>query len=121
MSAATVLADLKRYFGGAWHVNSDAILTYLATPLAQAASSTGIVRAGSYAAVADDATAGTTDIDTGLTSITGAPIVQILRSGVDVKADSVVTWDDGTITVADGGTTYAVTAGDVISWVAVGS
>lgn len=33
MSVATVLADLKRYFGNPWHVNSDAILNYLSTPL----------------------------------------------------------------------------------------
>lgn len=33
MSAATVLADLKRLLGSAWHSNSDAVLSYLSTPI----------------------------------------------------------------------------------------
>ncbi len=33
MSAATVLAELKRLLGSAWHVNSDAVLSYLSTPI----------------------------------------------------------------------------------------
>lgn len=74
----------------------------------------------SYTALAADDTAGTVDIDLGLTTIV-APIVQILRAGVDVTDDAVITWAAGTVTVADGAVTYALTAGDVINIIAVGT
>lgn len=53
-------------------------------------------------------------------SITGA-LVQILRSGVDVKEDAVVTFSNGDMTVADGASTYSITAGDVIYALAFGN
>lgn len=80
----------------------------------------GVVRAGSYTADSDDASAGTLDIDTGLSSVTSY-IVQILRSDEAVSSDQGISESGGTITVADGGATYAVTDGDVINWIAVGS
>lgn len=74
----------------------------------------------SYTAVTADDTAGTVDIDTGLNTITAA-IVQILRSDAVVTADAGVSWINGTVTVTDGGSTYAITADDVINVIAIGT
>lgn len=70
---------------------------------------------GAYTVVAGDDTAGTKAIATGLTAIDTFR-VQIRRAGVDVSADAIVSASAGTLTVADGGATYALTAGDVIHW-----
>lgn len=77
------------------------------------------VAKGAHTATSAEATADAAAIVTGLDSITTFQ-VQILRAGVDVKADAAVTASGGTLTVADGAGTYAVTAGDVIHWVAWG-
>lgn len=65
-----------------------------------------------------EASANQADIDTSFAAAPDVFLVQILRSGVDVKEDAVVTalgsGDVGKIRVADGGATYSVTAGDVI-------
>lgn len=74
------------------------------------------VTVGSYTVVADDDTAGTVDIDTGLDAIVWAQAT-ILRAGVNVTADAVLTWADGTLTVADGALTYDLTADDVIYYI----
>lgn len=74
---------------------------------------------GRYTATADDATAGTVDIDTGMTTIS-AQMVQVLRAGNISTDDADVTVVDGVITVADGAT-YVITAGDVINWIAYGT
>lgn len=75
-----------------------------------------------HTVVADEDTANLADIDTGLGSTPDVFIVQILRSGVDVKSDAIVTalggGDAGKIRVADGGATYVLTAGDVIHIIA---
>lgn len=68
---------------------------------------------GKYTAVTADDTAGTVDIDTGLAAA-DACIVMIYRSGVPIFSDQAVSISAGVITVADGGSTYALTAGDVI-------
>lgn len=75
--------------------------------------------AGTYTAVAGDATANTLDIDTGLDALSSY-LVQIFRSGVQINSDQAVSVSAGVITVADGASTYAITAGDVINWVAFG-
>lgn len=80
----------------------------------------GTVKAGAYTAVAGDDTAGTLDIVTGLATVSSF-VVQILRSGVPIYSDQAISEASGTITVADGAATYAVTAGDVINWIAVGA
>lgn len=80
----------------------------------------GSVPGGSYTVQAADDTAGTTDIVTGLTSIDSFH-VQILRAGVNVTDDAVLSAAGGTITVADGAANYALTAGDVINWLAAGT
>ncbi len=75
---------------------------------------------GQYTCVAADDTAGLVNIVTGLadTAIT-AIAVTIVRSGSIVQSDQVVTEPSaGTIRVADG-SSYAVTAGDVITWFAI--
>lgn len=74
---------------------------------------------GAYTAVAGDDSAGTLDIDTGLDSIESLNVL-ILRSDVPVYSDQDVSYSGGTITVADGAATYAITAGDVIHWQAFG-
>lgn len=66
-----------------------------------------------YTVVAADDTAGTKAIATPLARIDNF-IVQIDRSDVDVKVDAAVTISGGTITIADGAVTYALTAGDII-------
>lgn len=76
-------------------------------------------RRGTYTMVAGDATANTKAITTGLDAIT-AYFVQIFRSGVLLNLDQAVSVSGGTITVADGASTYAITAGDVVNWVAFG-
>jgi hypothetical protein len=76
----------------------------------------GIVKgqAGVYTVVADDATANTVDIDTGIDRATTFQI-QIRRAGVEVQDAAVASLAAGVLTVADGGT-YALTAGDKIHW-----
>lgn len=85
-----------------------------------ALANAGTVKAGAYAVVAGDDTAGTVDIVTGLSAVTSY-VVFILRSGVPIYSDQAVSEASGTITVADGGATYALTADDVINWIAVGT
>lgn len=70
---------------------------------------------GEHTVVTADDTAGEVDLATGLTSISGF-IVQIYRAGVNVMEDAIVTASGGTLTVADGGATYALTADDVIHY-----
>lgn len=72
---------------------------------------------GKATASAAQATANAVDIVTGLAAVS-AYIVQIHRSGADVKSDAVMSQPAaGTLRVADG-STYSVTEGEVISWIA---
>jgi len=84
------------------------------------ATDDGVWKAGTYTMVAGDDTAGTTSIDTGLSAITMF-IVQIYRSDVGVFSDQDVSASSGNLVIADGGATYALTAGDVVNWIAVGT
>lgn len=77
------------------------------------------LRANRYTAVAADDSAGTVDIETGLGAIRSLHVM-IYRSGVPLYSDQAVSFSGGTITVADGAATYALTAGDVIDWQAAG-
>eukprot|EP00998_Keelungia_sp_KM082_P002648 NODE_13242_length_436_cov_1.262136_g13219_i0.p1 GENE.NODE_13242_length_436_cov_1.262136_g13219_i0~~NODE_13242_length_436_cov_1.262136_g13219_i0.p1 ORF type:complete len:116 (+),score=19.80 NODE_13242_length_436_cov_1.262136_g13219_i0:84-431(+) len=95
-------------------------VTASAASINSAGSNTGTVVAGSYTADGDDDTAGTLGIATGLSSVT-AFFVDVLRSDVKVTADADISESSGTLTVADGAATYAITSGDVIYWMAVGS
>lgn len=70
---------------------------------------------GTYTVVAGDDTAGTVDIT--LRNTPTVLVVDILRAGVSVKEDAVITAGTEKITVADGGVTYALTAGDVIHYI----
>ena len=75
---------------------------------------------GAYTVVAADDTAGSTVIATRLNSIDWFH-VEIRRSGAIIaNDDNVVTVSGGDITVADGGSNYTLTAGDVIYWEARG-
>ena len=80
----------------------------------------GALRAGNYTADADDATADTLDIVTGLTTVS-AFFIEVYRAGVPIFSDQAVSEAAGTITVADGAATFAITADDEIHWLAVGS
>jgi hypothetical protein len=75
-----------------------------------------VIAAGTYTVVADDDTAGTVDIDSGLATGASA-MVQIQRAGVNVLEDAVVTVAAGVITLTDGGATYALTADDVVKYI----
>jgi hypothetical protein len=81
--------------------------------------SSGAVRAARHTVSGGEAGAHTLDIVTGATTVV-AQFVQILRSGAVVTADAHVSVSGGTLTVADG-STYAVTTGDVVNWMAVGA
>ena len=70
---------------------------------------------GAYTAVEDDNTANKASIDTGKADAVGC-IVQIIRAGVVVGADAKVSQAAGVIAVEDG-STYKVTAADVINWI----
>lgn len=66
-----------------------------------------------HTATSAEATANTLSILTGIGAIKGVNL-QIFRSDVEVTADADISWSGETITVADGASTYAITAGDVI-------
>lgn len=89
------------------------------TNVSEIATDDGQYSFGTYTAVAGDDTAGTVSIATGLSSITSF-LVQIFRSGVPLFSDQAVSASGGNIVVADGAT-YALTAGDVINYLAIGS
>ena len=71
---------------------------------------------GSHTATSAEATANTLDINTGKSDATGF-MVQIWRSGVMVLEDAAVSLSAGVLTIADGSSTYSITAGDVITWI----
>ena len=72
--------------------------------------------AGSHSVTADNATAETVDIDTGLQIATTFQ-AQIYRAGVMVMGDATISLDAGVLTIANGAADYSLTAGDVINWV----
>lgn len=74
-----------------------------------------IPHGGTYTAVEADNSANKASIDTGKVEAVGC-IVQIVRAGVVVGADVKPSIAAGVIAVEDG-STYKVTAGDVINWV----
>lgn len=76
-------------------------------------------KGGTVTVSAGQATANLVDIATGFSTITGFSLL-VLRSGVNVLGDAVVTVTAGTIRVADG-STYNTTAADVIKWTAIGT
>lgn len=78
----------------------------------------GATASGQYVVTAGDAAANHADIVTGLADITLANCsATVRRAGADVTVDAVLSEPvAGTLRVADGGTTYNVTAGDVITW-----
>lgn len=71
-----------------------------------------------HTVTAGEDTAGQADINTGFGVAPTTWQAQILRAGVDVKADAIVTalggGDAGKLRFAEGTVTYAMTAGDVI-------
>lgn len=76
----------------------------------------GAVVAGTYTMVAADATAGTKAIATGLGKNISGFIVQIYRANVLVSG-ATTTKSSANLTVATNGTTYVVTAGDVVNYI----
>ena len=75
-----------------------------------------VVEGNQHAVTSGEAAAGTLSITTGL-SVIKVPIVQILRTGKVATSDAAVSFTGTSITVANG-STYTLTAGDVISWIA---
>ena len=70
---------------------------------------------GVYTVDSDDDTANTVAINVGHT-INGY-IVQIYRSGVEVRLDAAISVATTVLTVADGSATYTLTDGDVINYI----
>ena len=70
---------------------------------------------GVYTAVAGDANVNKASIATGMSNATGF-IVQVIRSGVDIATDGKFSVASGVLAV-ESGSTYKVTAGDVINWI----
>jgi hypothetical protein len=76
----------------------------------------GAIKSGTYTMVAGDATAGTKTIATGLGKTISGFIVQIYRSNVLVSG-ATTTKSSANLTVATNGSTYVVTAGDVVNYI----
>ena len=95
----------------------DAILgTAFQTAQTDIATLQGAIKTGKYTVIAADATAGTKSIATGLgRAITGF-IVQIYRSNVLISG-ATTTVSTANLVVATNGSTYVVTAGDVINYI----
>lgn len=74
------------------------------------------VKAGTYTMVTADATAGTKAIATGLGKTISGFIVQVYRSNVLVSG-ATITKSSANLTVATNGSTYVVTAGDVVNYI----
>jgi hypothetical protein len=72
---------------------------------------------GTYTATADDATANQVLINTGKANAAGF-IVKVLRGGIETSASMKASMTGGVIKVEDNSTTWVVTAGDVINWIA---
>ena len=70
---------------------------------------------GVHTVTSTEAGAGKAEINTGMANATGF-IVQIVRAGVVDGADAKPSIAAGVLTVANG-TSYKVTAGDVINWI----
>lgn len=74
-----------------------------------------LVVSGSHVAVDADATANAVAFDTGQPAAVGF-MVQVFRSGVNIGNDVKASLASGVLTVEDG-STYKITAGDVINWI----
>lgn len=120
-SFATTLAN-SGVSAASYTVNGNALFTVDAKGRLTSASNATVTQAnigiarGNHTVSAGEDTAGTVSIAAGLTVNTA--IVQIKRSGAVATSDAAVSWSGTNITVADGAT-YVLTAGDVISWIAL--
>ena len=70
---------------------------------------------GTYTAVSGDDSAGYVAIDTGQPSAAGF-MVQVFRNGGNIGGDVKASLTAGVLKVEDG-STYEITAGDVINWI----
>lgn len=71
-----------------------------------------------HTVTADEDTAGLVHISTGLADVS-VRFVQVIRSGKVATSDAAVSDSGGVVTVADG-STYVLTAADVIDVIAIG-
>jgi LysM repeat protein len=95
----------------------DAVLgTAFQTAQTDIATLQGAIKTGSYAMIAADATAGTKTIATGLGKAITGFIVQIYRSNVLVSG-ATTTVSTANLIIATNGSTYVVTAGDVVKYI----
>lgn len=86
---------------------------------ANAVASSGAVRAGQHTVTSGEVTATNATIATGITTLV-AMLVMIERAGKVATSDAAVSFASGNIVVA-AGTSYALTANDVVNWIAVGA
>lgn len=70
---------------------------------------------GTYTAVSGDDSTGYVTFDTGQPSAAGF-MVQVFRAGVNIGGDVKASLTAGVLKVEDG-STYKITAGDVINWI----
>lgn len=121
-------SDNALNLSGTWKIDGsevNAAAADLNKTSGMAGNALGTTAAGKQIVVANhtvsagEATANQAVIATGLTTIASI-LVQIYRSNVNVMADAVVTFSAGDLTVADGASTYNMTAGDIIRYIAFG-
>lgn len=86
--------------------------------LVQGAAADKKINAGTHTVTAGEDSAGTVTIAAGIT--VAAAVVQVLRAGKAATSDAAISWTTTNLTVADG-TTFALTANDVVSWIAFGT
>lgn len=117
-------AIVSNIAGLVWQNDTDiAAVIAAAVPVAVAAAVAEItpdVAAGVHTGVADDDSAGTKTIDTGLTTISTAQVMALTAAGVVTGSDMVVTFTGGNLTIADG-STYKLTAGHLYHWLVTGT
>ena len=113
--------DINAESGGSITLASGADLTLAAgaTFSVNGAAQQSVVGA-IHTATAGEASGGTLDIVTGLTTVSTFKIMALDTGNNVVTADADVTESSGTITVADGAATFAVTENYLIHWVAIG-
>ncbi len=89
------------------------------TSAEDAIAGAAVFASGQYTVTAADVTATASTIATGLLNSISAQLVQVSRSGVIMP--SIYAVASGTnIVVASNSTTYVLTAGDVVNWIAYG-
>jgi hypothetical protein len=108
-----VAGTLEIANGGTLILDAGAVFGQGAVP------SSGITRAAQHTVTSGEVTATSASIATGLTTLV-AMTVMIERAGKVATSDATISFSAGNIVVT-AGSTYVLTAADVVNWIAVGS